>query len=207
LSAGVYFTADPTNAEAGWLIEWVDGLGDTLVSGERTPRRVRRDNASDSAVAHVLLPIIERVERLLQFPVDLEWAIDHEGQPWGPRRRAAVVRLSRQRHEARRHGAGARAGPSVRQPAPHGRAALRCVAVCDRPAAAAAREDRPRPAERVDAAADAGGRLLPGARRVAVFRIEPDAAARMPRGVCASIAGPAASKRSVDVPDGRCPDA
>jgi len=82
LSAGVYFTADPSNADAGWLIEWVDGLGDTLVSGERTPRRVRRESATDSAIAHVLLPIIERVERLLQFPVDIEWAIDHEGQPW-----------------------------------------------------------------------------------------------------------------------------
>jgi len=82
LSAGVYFTADPTSPEAGWLIEWVDGLGDTLVSGERTPRRVRRENAADSAIAHVLLPVIERVERLLQFPVDLEWAIDRDGQPW-----------------------------------------------------------------------------------------------------------------------------
>ena len=82
LSAGVYFTTDPTNSEAGWLIEWVDGLGDTLVSGERTPRRVRRENAADSAIAHVLLPVIERIERLLQFPVDVEWAIDSDGQPW-----------------------------------------------------------------------------------------------------------------------------
>jgi phosphohistidine swiveling domain-containing protein len=82
LAAGVYFTADPTSPETGWLIEWVDGLGDTLVSGERTPGRVRRDSASDSAVAHVLLPVIERIERLLQFPVDVEWAIDREGQPW-----------------------------------------------------------------------------------------------------------------------------
>src|SRR4029077_20615380 len=82
LSAGVYFTADPTSPEAGWLIEWVDGLGDALVSGERTPRRVRREDAADSAIAHVLLPVIERVERLLQFPVDLEWAIDRGGQPW-----------------------------------------------------------------------------------------------------------------------------
>jgi phosphohistidine swiveling domain-containing protein len=82
LSAGVYFTADPTSPETGWLIEWVDGLGDSLVSGERTPRRVRRGNAADSAIAHVLLPVIERVERLLQFPVDVEWAIDRDGRPW-----------------------------------------------------------------------------------------------------------------------------
>jgi phosphohistidine swiveling domain-containing protein len=82
LTAGVYFSVDPTSPEAGWLIEWVDGLGDSLVSGERTPRRVRRENAADSAIAHVLLPVIERVERLLKFPVDLEWAIDRGGQPW-----------------------------------------------------------------------------------------------------------------------------
>jgi rifampicin phosphotransferase len=94
LSAGVYFTADPTSSEAGWLIEWVDGLGDALVSGERTPRRVRRENAADSAIAHVLLPVIERVERLLQFPVDVEWAIDREGQPWILQARPITVQPS-----------------------------------------------------------------------------------------------------------------
>jgi rifampicin phosphotransferase len=94
LSAGVYFTADPTSREAGWLIEWVDGLGDALVSGERTPRRVRRENAADSAIAHVLLPVIERVERLLQFPVDLEWAIDRDGQPWILQARPITVQAS-----------------------------------------------------------------------------------------------------------------
>jgi phosphohistidine swiveling domain-containing protein len=94
LSAGVYFTTDPTSPEAGWLIEWVDGLGDALVSGERTPRRVHRDNAVDSAIAHVLLPVIERVERLLQFPVDLEWAIDRDGQPWILQARPITVQAS-----------------------------------------------------------------------------------------------------------------
>lgn len=94
LSAGVYFTADPTRPEAGWLIEWVDGLGDALVSGERTPRRVRRESAGDSAIAHVLLPVIERVERLLQFPVDVEWAIDRDGRPWILQARPITVQSS-----------------------------------------------------------------------------------------------------------------
>ena len=94
LSAGVYFTKDPTNPEAGWLIEWVDGLGDALVSGKRTPRRVRRENAGDSALAHVLLPVIERVERLLQFPVDVEWAIDRDGRPWILQARPITVQSS-----------------------------------------------------------------------------------------------------------------
>jgi phosphohistidine swiveling domain-containing protein len=94
LSAGVYFTTDPTSPETGWLIEWVDGLGETLVSGERTPGRVRRDSATDSAIAHVLLPVIERIERLLQFPVDVEWAIDREGQPWILQARPITVQSS-----------------------------------------------------------------------------------------------------------------
>jgi len=97
LSAGVYFTTKPTSPEAGWLIEWVDGLGEALVSGERTPSRVRRDNAGDSAIAHVLLPVIERVERLLQFPVDVEWAIDREGQPWILQARPITVQSSGER--------------------------------------------------------------------------------------------------------------
>ena len=94
LSAGVYFTVDPTSPETGWLIEWVDGLGDTLVSGVRMPRRVRRENAADSAIAHVLLPVIERVERLLKFPVDIEWAIDRDGRPWILQARPITVQSS-----------------------------------------------------------------------------------------------------------------
>ena len=100
LSAGVYFTADPARREAGWLIEWIDGPCDALVSGARTPRRVRRENAADSAIAHVLLPVIERVERLLQFPVDLEWAIDRDGQPWILQARPITVQSSGERSRA-----------------------------------------------------------------------------------------------------------
>jgi phosphohistidine swiveling domain-containing protein len=104
LSSGSYCTADPERPDAGWLIEWVETVGDLPMSREQTPRRVCRENAADSAVAHVLLPVIERVERLLQFPVALEWAIDHDGQPWilqarpiavpssGSRRSRAVAR-------------------------------------------------------------------------------------------------------------------
>jgi phosphohistidine swiveling domain-containing protein len=94
LSAGVYVTADPRSSEAGWLLEWIDSPDDALVSGERTPRRVRRESAADSAIAHVLLPVIERVERLLQFPVDVEWAIDRDGQPWILQARPIAVQAS-----------------------------------------------------------------------------------------------------------------
>jgi hypothetical protein len=92
LSAGVYFSADPSDDEAGWLLEWVDT--DTHVASVERPRRVRAENARDSAIAHVLLPVVGRVERLLQFPVDVEWAIDREGQPWILQVRPTAVQRS-----------------------------------------------------------------------------------------------------------------
>jgi pyruvate,water dikinase len=93
--AGVVFTADPASARRDLLvIDAVEGLGESLVSGNATPdhyavdtsgRIVRRLPAhetpvlSDADVAQIA-DQARRAARLQGEPLDLEWAIDHEGE-------------------------------------------------------------------------------------------------------------------------------
>lgn len=94
-AAGVTFTADPVSARRELcVIDAVAGLGEALVSGEATPdhfavdsdgRIVRRQLAADEAVLGdpAILKLAEQArdaaERLGQ-PLDLEWAIDANGE-------------------------------------------------------------------------------------------------------------------------------
>ena len=79
-TAGVVFTRDPGGRALDARIEAVEGLGDTLVGGERTPRAwsVRRDlegfdGPREIATALRLSLDIERLEGSAQ---DVEWAYD-----------------------------------------------------------------------------------------------------------------------------------
>ena len=79
-TAGVVFTRDPGGGALDARIESVEGLGDTLVGGERTPRAwtVRRslqgfDGPPEIAEA---LRLSLRIERLEGSPQDVEWAYD-----------------------------------------------------------------------------------------------------------------------------------
>jgi pyruvate,water dikinase len=79
-TAGVVFTRDPGGGSLDARIEAVEGLGDTLVGGERTPRAwsVRRnlvgfDGPREIATALHLSLDIEQLEGSAQ---DVEWAYD-----------------------------------------------------------------------------------------------------------------------------------
>jgi len=79
-TAGVVFTRDPGGRALDARIESVEGLGDTLVGGECTPRAwiVRRnmkgfDGAQEIATA---LRLSLEIERLEGSPQDVEWAYD-----------------------------------------------------------------------------------------------------------------------------------
>jgi phosphohistidine swiveling domain-containing protein len=85
--AGVLFTLDPvTDSADHFVIEWVEGLGDALVSGTATPERIRVSRRSPvipagpapdlaralaQLVAHAAL-----VERHVGCPVDIEWCAE-----------------------------------------------------------------------------------------------------------------------------------
>ncbi|MEJ2041460.1 MAG: PEP/pyruvate-binding domain-containing protein, partial [Desulfosarcinaceae bacterium] len=85
--SGVVFTIDPVSRSADdFVIEWVRGLGDRLVSGQVTPERrhVRRDHLqAPEDVRPEVADVIARVcrwarkaEQHFRQPIDMEWAAD-----------------------------------------------------------------------------------------------------------------------------------
>ena len=76
--AGVAFTVDPGDASGRARIEAVDGLAETLVSGERTPDAWLLDPFTDhpDAPAEIRAALREaaRIESLSGSPQDVEWA-------------------------------------------------------------------------------------------------------------------------------------
>ncbi|CAH1201892.1 Prodigiosin synthesizing transferase PigC [Paenibacillus plantiphilus] len=86
--AGVLFTMNPISMDTDYLIiEWVDGLGDKLVSGDVTPDRSivsrmtgqiprQTDNPLLEEALARLVQLALKIEHDYQFPVDLEWCID-----------------------------------------------------------------------------------------------------------------------------------
>lgn len=88
--SGVYFSIDPRREDAAWLVEVVEGQGEQLVSGQVTPFRFDADNKTPGLLPNnwkkeYLEKIIlwgQEVEKFFGYKVDMEWAIDQEGQFW-----------------------------------------------------------------------------------------------------------------------------
>ena len=88
--AGVLFTVDPSRRTGDTMVlEWVEGLGEALVSGRVSPARLllsrREPHLPDRlppALARALTDLHAqalRAERLFGEPLDLEWCADDEG--------------------------------------------------------------------------------------------------------------------------------
>ena len=93
--AGVLFTVDPvSNRYDRLVIDAVCGLGEALVSGEATPDHYEFDESGglcyqdlvgekallSSQQQQLLVAQARRAEQLAGQPLDMEWAIDHDGQ-------------------------------------------------------------------------------------------------------------------------------
>ncbi|MCB1706760.1 MAG: hypothetical protein KDI17_17985 [Halioglobus sp.] len=93
--AGVLFTVDPvSNRYDRLVVDAVEGLGEALVSGEATPDHyefdacgalVYQELVGDSALLsaqqqQLLVNQARTAEQLAGQPLDMEWAIDREGQ-------------------------------------------------------------------------------------------------------------------------------
>jgi rifampicin phosphotransferase len=97
-SAGVCFTIDPTGEDGAVLIEAVEGLGDALVSGRAEPEQwrvyrsgfghleiVRRSSVHGALNEEGVRAIASGAREIAEdhgHPLDLEWAIDHDGTLW-----------------------------------------------------------------------------------------------------------------------------
>jgi pyruvate,water dikinase len=68
--AGVLFTRDPVTGKNKKVIEYVEGMGDTLVSGMRNPVWVGEEDSRFKE----LIEEGERLEKFFGYPLDIEWA-------------------------------------------------------------------------------------------------------------------------------------
>lgn len=73
--AGVYFSKDPTKEDTqSWLVEAVEGLGEDLVAGKKTPKKF---SSIEEPCEIPLKDIVfwgEKVRQDFNFEVDMEWA-------------------------------------------------------------------------------------------------------------------------------------
>ena len=74
--AGVLFTKDPLSGEDSLITEYVEGLGEELVSGRADPKRIVLDSNEVKAPfdTNQLSDLAKRVEELFGMPQDIEWA-------------------------------------------------------------------------------------------------------------------------------------
>jgi rifampicin phosphotransferase len=84
LFSGVYFDEDPQGK--GWLIEYVRGYGEDLVSGRKTPFRCKETGGEQTShskwqtdYTQKVVATGDAVARELKFAPDMEWAIDQQG--------------------------------------------------------------------------------------------------------------------------------
>ena len=88
--SGVLFTVDPSRRSGdAMVLEWVEGLGEALVSGKVSPARLflsRREPRLPEQLPPALARVLQdlhaqalRAERLFGEPLDLEWCADEEG--------------------------------------------------------------------------------------------------------------------------------
>lgn len=82
--AGVYFSKDPRGKYSSWMIEYIDGVGEDLVSGKRTPTILSEENSFSVDISEgqisMLVSFAQMVEEKYQDDFDIEWAIDKNGK-------------------------------------------------------------------------------------------------------------------------------
>lgn len=73
--AGVLFTKDPVTGEDNLVTEYVEGLGEELVSGRADPKHLVLSEANDAPFdVYQLQKLAKKVEDLFGTPQDIEWA-------------------------------------------------------------------------------------------------------------------------------------
>lgn len=87
--AGVFFSLDPRGKNTSWVVETIEGLGEDLVSGRKTPARFSTDTDQSSFIhgwsAENLRQVVAMgnlAKEVLGFEVDMEWAIDQNNKLW-----------------------------------------------------------------------------------------------------------------------------
>lgn len=80
--SGVFFSVDPRNNEAGWIIEAIEGLGEDLVSGKKTPWHFEEKKQAITKLFNIeeLVKTGMAIRNFFGHEIDIEWAIDQDDQ-------------------------------------------------------------------------------------------------------------------------------
>ncbi|MFG1492823.1 PEP/pyruvate-binding domain-containing protein [Halobacteriovorax sp. ZH4_bin.1] len=82
--SGVYFSKDPRGKFETWMLEYIDGVGEDLVSGKRTPIILSEENFESEHITEKqvkeIVAFANLVEDKYQDDFDIEWAIDKAGK-------------------------------------------------------------------------------------------------------------------------------
>jgi hypothetical protein len=98
--SGIAFSCDPISLEkTPYVVSWVEGMGVGLASGkdEGSLLVIRSITADDGAWPHEkptlrnLVTGLDKIEANRGGPVDVEWAIDHDGKLWMLQARPVVL--------------------------------------------------------------------------------------------------------------------
>lgn len=80
--SGVFFSVDPRTNENGWIVEAIEGLGEDLVSGRKTPWHFEKKSNCETKLFDLnsLVDIGLKVRDFFSKEIDMEWAIDQNNQ-------------------------------------------------------------------------------------------------------------------------------
>lgn len=79
--SGVFFSVDPRSNEKGWIAEAIEGLGEDLVSGKKTPHHFEEKKNSVTTLFNLddVVKTGLAVRNFFELEIDMEWAIDQQG--------------------------------------------------------------------------------------------------------------------------------
>lgn len=80
--SGVFFSVDPRNNETGWIIEAIEGLGEDLVSGKKTPWHFEEKKQAQTNLFKIeeLVKTGMAIRDFFGHEIDIEWAVDQDDQ-------------------------------------------------------------------------------------------------------------------------------
>lgn len=78
LYSGVFFSSDPRTNEKLWVLEAIEGYGEDLVSGKKTPYHFEEKKFNETALFNLkeVVAIGNKVRDFFGYEIDMEWAID-----------------------------------------------------------------------------------------------------------------------------------
>lgn len=80
--SGVFFSIDPRTNNSNWIVEAIEGYGEDLVSGKKTPWHFEENKNSTTTLFNIteLVKTGLKVRDFFAEQIDMEWAIDQNDQ-------------------------------------------------------------------------------------------------------------------------------